>query len=111
MGIEINGNCGRPSHDAVEAAKSQSSATGSAASNRAGGSGNAKAGGTGDQVKLSSQASQLQALEAQIANLPVVDTQRVQEVQHTIATGALQVDPARVADKLLTFEAGLGQAK
>ena len=52
---------------------------------------------------------QLQALEAEIANLPVVDTQRVQDVQHTLATGSFEIQPARVADKVLTFEAGLGK--
>ena len=65
----------------------------------------------GDQLKLSSQAAQLQALEAEIANLPVVDTQRVQDVQRTLATGSFQVEPARVADKVLTFEAGLARAQ
>lgn len=62
---------------------------------------------TADTFSLTSKASQLQQLEAQIAKLPVVDTQRVQDVQHAISTGTLQVEPARVADKLLQFEAGL----
>ena len=39
----------------------------------------------------------------------MVDTKRVQEVQRSLATGSFQVDPARVADKMLQFEAGLGQ--
>lgn len=106
MGIEINGSGGRPPHEAVEAAKSQTAApTGNQA--RTGGPAKGTAGGA-DQLQLSNQAAQLQALEAQIANLPVVDTQRVQDVQRTLATGAFQVQPAQVADKLLTFEAGLG---
>jgi negative regulator of flagellin synthesis FlgM len=106
MGIEISGNGGRPPHEAVEAAKSQ---TAPPAGNqpRAGGPAKGAQGGA-DQLQLSSQAAQLQALEAQIANLPVVDTQRVQDVQRTLATGVFQVRPAEVADKLLTFEAGLG---
>ncbi|MCP5429561.1 MAG: flagellar biosynthesis anti-sigma factor FlgM [Chromatiaceae bacterium] len=53
----------------------------------------------GDQLKLSNQAAQLQALEAEIANLPVVDTQRVQDVQRTLATGRFRssrrVSPTR----------------
>ena len=44
------------------------------------------------------------------ANLPIVDTQRVQDVQRTLATGAFRIEPAQVADRLLTFEAGLGPA-
>ena len=51
----------------------------------------------------------MQALEAQISSLPVVDTQRVQEVQQTIATSSYEIQPGRVADKVLTFEAGLGK--
>ena len=70
----------------------------------------ARGGASGaDQLKLSDQAAQLQALEAEIANLPVVDTQRVQDVQRTLATGSYEIQPARVADKVLTFEAGLGK--
>ncbi|MCB1789143.1 MAG: flagellar biosynthesis anti-sigma factor FlgM [Gammaproteobacteria bacterium] len=110
MGIEISGNGGRPPHEAVEAAKSQAS-TGNTNSARSGSSA-AKTGASGnDQVNLSNQAAQMQALEAQIANLPVVDTRRVQEVQHTLATGSFHVEPARVADKMLSFEAGLGRAQ
>jgi negative regulator of flagellin synthesis FlgM len=107
MGIEIKGNSGRPAHEALEAAKSQAAAPGSKQP-RAGGAARPSAGGS-DQLQLSSQAAQLQALEAQIANLPVVDTQRVQDVQQTLATGSFQIEPAQVADKLLTFEAGLGR--
>jgi len=108
MGIEISGNNGRPAHEATEAGKSQAAAPAGKQA-RAGG---ATAGTTGgsDKLNLSNQAAQLQALEAQIANLPIVDTQRVQDVQRTLATGAFRIEPAQVADKLLTFEAGLGPA-
>ena len=64
-----------------------------------------------DQVSLTAQASQLQALESQIATLPVVDTQRVQDVQRTLATGSFQMEPLQVADKVLSFEAGLSGAQ
>ena len=49
--------------------------------------------------------------EAEIANLPVINTQRVQDVQRTLATGSFQIKPAEVADKMLQFEAGLGKAQ
>ena len=64
-------------------------------------------GGAPDQLSLTSEASQLQALEGQIAELPVVDTQRVQQIQNALATGSFQVDPAKVAEKMLNFESGL----
>lgn len=107
MGIEIGGSSGRPPQEAVEAAKSQASSNSNPATRSATASG-AKG---GDEVKLSNQAAQMKALEAQISNLPVVDTQRVQEVQHTLATGSFEIEPARVADKVLSFEAGLGKAQ
>jgi negative regulator of flagellin synthesis FlgM len=109
MGIEISGSNGRPAQDATEAAKSQSAqpagdtSTPAAAVTKPGSSSN-------DRVELSNQASQLKALEAEISSLPVVDTQRVKDVQHTLATGSFQVEPAKVADKMLRFEAGLGES-
>jgi len=107
MGIEISVNSGRPAKEAVEAGKSQAAT----ANNKQSPASGARGGSSGaDKLQLSNQAAQLQALEAEIANLPVVDTQRVQDVQQTLATGLFEVVPARVADKLLTFEAGLGKA-
>ena len=105
MGIELSGNSGRPPSEATEASKSQASTQ--ASPQRAGGGPKTPSGGS-DQLQLSNQAAQLQALEAEISNLPVVDTQRVQDVQRTLATGSFQVEPAQVADKMLSFEAGLG---
>ena len=107
MGIEIRGSGGRPPQEAIEAAKSQASGNNNAPARSAAGSSSKG----GDEVKLSNQAAQMKALEAQISRLPVVDTQRVQEVQHTLATGSYEIEPARVADKVLSFEAGLGKAQ
>ncbi len=107
MGIEISGNNGRALGGALETGKSQATAPQDTAT-RSTSTGKSTTAG-GDQLKLSNQAAQLQALEAEIANLPVVDTQRVQDVQQTIATGSFQVEPAQVADKLLSFEAGLSE--
>lgn len=105
MGIEINS--GRPTQEAVEAGKAQS--TSRTESQPRTGSGARTASSGADQLKLSDQAAQLKAMETEIANLPAVDTQRVQEVQRTLATGSLDVEPAQVAHKLLTFEARLGR--
>lgn len=63
--------------------------------------------GTRDTVSLTDQAAQLQALESQIAHQPAVDTQRVIETQRAIATGSYNIDPSKVADKMLRFELGL----
>lgn len=105
MSMEINGTGGRPPVDTGEAAQSADKANNqSAANTTASTSANAA-----DTFSLTNKASQLQQLEAQVAALPVVDTQRVEDVQHAIATNTLQVEPAQVADKLLEFEVGLAQ--
>lgn len=105
MSIEINGPQGRPPAEVADNRKPAADKTGDTASPR----GPTLSGGSGDKLSLTSEATQLQALEDQIAELPVVDTQRVQEVQRSIATGSFQVDPASVAEKMLQFEAAFGQ--
>jgi negative regulator of flagellin synthesis FlgM len=102
MSIEINGPQGRtpteladPRRPADDQEKATASPTPTAST------------AAGDKLSLTSEASQLKTLESEIAELPVVDTQRVQEVQRSLATGSFQIDPASVADKLLQFEAGL----
>jgi len=57
-----------------------------------------------DRVSLTSSATQLQELENKIASLPVVDTQRVSNVQRAMATGTLQLNEANAADNLLAME-------
>ena len=108
MAIEISNSNARAPQEAAEAGKSQAAAP-NARQSKGPAAGSSSSTGA-DQLNLSSQAAQLQALEAEIANLPVVDTHRVQDVQQTLATGSYEIQPARVADKVLTFEAGLGKA-
>jgi negative regulator of flagellin synthesis FlgM len=69
-------------------------------------------GGTGalapvDAVSISSQASDLQALETRIKALPDTDSARVSEIKDKISTGEYQIDSQRVADKILAFEKAL----
>lgn len=104
MSIEINGTGGRPPAMATGDTKEANANPADNSDKSAGGNTTRS---TADTFSMTGKAAQLKQLEAQIANLPVVDTQRVAEVQHSIATNTLEVDPGRVADKLLTFEAGL----
>lgn len=101
--MEINGSGNRPPIDTSD--KAQASKTGTDNPQSAGRPSSPTGGA--DTFSLTNKASQLQQLESQIAELPVVDTQRVQDVQHALATGTLEVEPARVADKMLSFESGL----
>ena len=101
MSIEINGNPGRPPVETGNA--SQTTANQGNEQTAA----NAARTGSADTLSLTNKAAQLQQLEAQISALPVVDSQRVEDVQHSLATGSFEIQPAQVADKLLSFEAGL----
>ena len=103
MSIEISGSGIRPPIDTGESTQG----TNNSGQNGTGAVTTPSGGASADTFSLTNKASQLQQLEAQIANLPVVDTQRVQDVQHAIATNTLQSEPAEVANKLLNFEAGL----
>lgn len=62
---------------------------------------------TVDTVSLTDTASRLRELENSLANMPVVDTQRVESIQRAIADGSYEMDAARIADKMLRFEAEL----
>ncbi len=57
-----------------------------------------------DTVSLTSSATQLQALSAQVSELPVVDAQLVSDVQVSLAAGTFQVAPVEVADNLIAQE-------
>ncbi len=59
---------------------------------------------TSDTISLSEVAVRLGKLENTMANLPVVDTQRIEKIKQAIDNGSYEVDPARVADKLMQFE-------
>src|SRR5690554_4556075 len=60
-----------------------------------------------DAVSISSQAADLQSLEASIRSLPDTDVSRIAELKDKISTGNYAVDGQRVADKMLAFERNL----
>jgi len=67
--------------------------------------------GSGPRVQLSSLGSQLAGLEASLANVPVVDTQKVEEIKQAISDGRFKVNPDVIADKLLDTVRELIQAQ
>jgi len=69
------------------------------------------ASGGGDSVQFSSRALQLQAMDASMANTPVVDSARVAEIKQAIADGVFKVNPDAVADKLLQTARELLQSR
>ncbi len=104
MSIEINGSSGRPPLGTTETAQSGNATADTHNEGATKGSRTAT-----DTFHMTDRANRLQQLEQEIANQPVVDSQRVREVQQALATGSLEIDPARIADKLLRFEAGLDE--
>ena len=62
---------------------------------------------TVDTVSLTNTSAQLRSLENTLAELPVVDTQRVESIKQAIADGSYQINAQRVADKLINLEQGL----
>ena len=61
-----------------------------------------------DTVSITNTASQLQALEKQLASLPVVDVQRVDAIKREISNGTFEIDPPRIADKMIQMESLIG---
>jgi len=55
----------------------------------------------GAQVDISGTSSRLRELEASVANVPVVDSARVDEIKQAIADGRFKVNADRVADSLI----------
>lgn len=80
-------------------AVSETPARGSRAQSPAASDGGAKV--AGPRVELSSLGSQLSSIEASLANVPVVDSQRVDEIKQAITEGRFKVNPDKIADRLL----------
>lgn len=55
----------------------------------------------GAQVELSPLASRLQEIESTMANVAVVDVERVAEIKQAISEGRFKVDAGKVADSLI----------
>ena len=62
----------------------------------------------GDQVSLTPAAQQLRGLEQQIAEQPVVDSQKVNAVKDALANGSFEINPERIAAKMMSLEKALG---
>ncbi len=67
----------------------------------------AKAGKDRGDVVITETARQLAMLEQQLAGLPAINDSRVAAVRRAIEEGRYQIDPQRVADKLLRVERDL----
>jgi len=59
---------------------------------------------TSETVSITETAAKLQKLSSTVEKLPVIDTQRVDAIKRAIDEGTYQVNPARIAKKMLGFE-------
>jgi len=57
-----------------------------------------------DRVSVSPESQRLRAIEERLLAVPDIDTAKVAEIRLAIAEGRFEIDPARVAEKLLAFE-------
>ena len=59
----------------------------------------------GEAVSLTPQAARLLELERAVAASPDVDLERVEKLRQAVASGTYEIDYAKLADKLVQFEA------
>ena len=60
-----------------------------------------------DTVSLSETAIRLGQLGITVENQPVVDTKRVEQVKQAILDGSYNVDPTRIAEKMMELDLAL----
>jgi negative regulator of flagellin synthesis FlgM len=60
-----------------------------------------------DRFDMTGSAGKLLELEARIAQMPIVDAQKVEAVQKALATGSFTIDPQTAAEKMLAMELAL----
>lgn len=70
----------------------------------------APVGGGKPGVQITDTARQLASLEKLLVSTPEVDSQKVAEVSKAIERGLFEVDPERIADRLLRLEQTLARA-
>ncbi len=64
-----------------------------------------------DTVSLTDGAARLQSIQARLANVPIVDSQRVDNIRQALNEGGYQIDTNAIADRLLAFESSLFSTK
>lgn len=57
-----------------------------------------------DVVNITDTATRLSQIENQLSAVPVVNDQRVSEVRGALNSGNFDINPERVADKIISFE-------
>jgi len=58
----------------------------------------------GDSLRLTGEATGLQALQRELAAAPAIDTARVEQVRQALESGNYKIDPANIADRMLQMD-------
>lgn len=67
------------------------------------------AGGAAVEVQITGAARTLAALEQKLKDSPAIDESRVAAIRQKLDDGSYQIDPTRIADKLVGLERDLGR--
>lgn len=102
MAIEITGLAPSAAHTTSENSNVLVARTEPTAAQKATGSLN-----TAETVTLSDFAQQLRTLESSLGSVPVVDTQRVEQVKQSLVNGSYDFNSDRVAAKFMSLETQL----
>lgn len=70
--------------------------------------GSADSADSADQVSVTSSSLLLSRLEEALQSSPAVDADRVRAVRDAIASGAYEIDPGIIAEKIIRLERELG---
>lgn len=60
-----------------------------------------------DTVSISNTTKKLQSLENTVAQLPVVDSKKVEDIRNQITNGTFKINQQHVAEKLIGLESSL----
>jgi len=61
-----------------------------------------------ETVSLTDTAAHLQSLQNTVERLPVVDSERVEDIKRAIDNGTYEINPDRVAAKMMGLEQAIG---
>lgn len=64
-----------------------------------------------DMVTLTDTAAYIQRIEQAMITQPVVNSQRVEQLQQVVNDGGLKSDPTHLASRILSFENALNNAR
>ncbi|MGN6223279.1 flagellar biosynthesis anti-sigma factor FlgM [Pseudoxanthomonas beigongshangi] len=63
----------------------------------------------GDSLRLTGEATSLQALQRELSSASAVDTARVQQIRDALQAGTYQINAEAIADGMLSLERQLGR--